>query len=82
MILVDISVPSVDSSYDFQLDEDASIYNIIGEISELISQKEHCEVVGNTESLMLCTLKNRRVLSINRTLREEGIQTGDSLMLV
>lgn len=82
MILVDINVPSVDSSYDFQLDEDSSIYNIIAELSELISQKEHCEVVGKVEDLMLCTRKDRRVLSVNSTLRESGVQTGDSLMLV
>ena len=82
MILVDIEVPSVDSSYDFQLDEDSSVYNIIGEISELISQKEHCSIMGNIESLMLCTKKDRRILSVNSTLRDSGVQTGDSLILV
>lgn len=82
MILVDIDVPSVDNSYDFQLDEDSSVYNIIGEISELISQKEHCNIKGNMDALMLCTRKDNRILSINSTLRECGVQTGDSLILV
>lgn len=82
MILVEIVVPSVDTTYDFQLDEDATVYNIIGEISELISQKEHCNVVGNYDNLMLCSLKNHQILSINNTLRECGVQTGDSLELV
>lgn len=82
MILVDIEVPSVDSSYDFQLDEDSSIYNIIGEISELISQKEHCVIKGSIDSLMLCTKRDCRILSVNSTLRDSGVQTGDSLILV
>lgn len=82
MILVDIKVPSVDNSYDFQLDENSAIYNIIGEVSELISQKEHCNIVGNTDELMLCCLKDNRILSINSTLKESGVQTGDSLILV
>jgi len=82
MILVEIIVPSVDSTYDFQLDEDATINNIIGEISELISQKEHCGVVGNIDNLMLCSMKTRQILSINKTLRECNVQTGDSLELV
>ena len=82
MILVEIIVPSVDSTYDFQLDEDAMIYNVIGEISELISQKEHCNVVGDYKKLMLCSIKDSQILSVNKTLRECGIQTGDSLELV
>lgn len=82
MILVDIMVPSVDNNYDFQLDENSSIYNIIGEICELISHKEHCAINGNIEQLCLCDLKSNRVLSVNSTLRESQIKTGDSLMLV
>lgn len=82
MILVDIKVPSTDCSYDFQLDEESSVYNIIGEVSELISQKEHCNMVGRMEDLLLCTLKENRVLSVNATLKEAGVQTGDSLILV
>lgn len=82
MILVDIKVPSVDCTYDFQLDEDSTIYNIVGEVSELISQKEHCNVVGSSENLMLCLLGSNRVLSVNSTLRESGVKTGDSLILV
>ncbi len=82
MILVEIIVPSVDSTYDFQLDEDAMIYNVIGEISEMISQKEHCNIVGDFERLMLCSLKDRQILSVNKTLRECGVVTGDSLELV
>ncbi|MCQ2498907.1 MAG: EsaB/YukD family protein [Lachnospiraceae bacterium] len=82
MILLEIKVPSVDKSYDFQLDEDANIYNIIAEISELISQKEHCNIVGNFEDLRLCSSKNRQILSVNNTLRECNVQTGDSLILV
>lgn len=82
MILVDILVPAMESRYDFQLDEDSSIYNIIAEIGELISQKEHCNVSGDPEALVLCTMSERKLLSVNSTLRECGIRTGDSLILV
>lgn len=82
MILLEIKVPSVDKTYDFQLDEDANIFNIIAEIGELISQKEHCNVVGNFENLRLCSNKNQQILSVNKTLRECNVQTGDCLTLV
>ena len=82
MILVDIYVPSVDKIYDFQLDEDAYIYAIIEEVGELIGQKEHSQIVGNIENLMLCSTKDKRILSKDSTLSECGIQTGNSLILV
>lgn len=82
MILVDIKVPSLDTSYDFQLDEESTIYNLIVEIAELISQKEHCNIVGKVDKLMLCTTNPTRILNINKNLREYGVQTGASLLLV
>ncbi len=82
MILVDILVPSVATEYDFQLDEDAMVVDIIGEIAELVGQKEHSEIVGNIDELMLCKMKDDKVLSKNLSLRACGVQTGDSLMLV
>ena len=39
MILVDIYVPSMDETYDFQLDENAEIEKIILEVVGIISKK-------------------------------------------
>ena len=54
MILVDIYVPSIGNTYDFQLDEEVPVGNVIEEISEMIGQKEHCRIVGDMTKLMLC----------------------------
>lgn len=82
MILVDIYVPSVENTYDFQLDENTPISTIIEEIGELIEQKEHCAIVGEMEKLLLCTRKDEKILSKGQTLDGCGIKTGDSLILV
>ena len=82
MILVDVYVPSVDNVYDFQLDEDSPIYLIVEEIGELIGQKEHSNIVGNIENLLLCSYKDKRILPKDSTLALCGIQTGNSLILV
>lgn len=82
MIFVEIIVPSVDNTYDFQLDEDSTINNIIGEVAELIAQKERCIIKGKSDSLMLCSLKDKSILPLENTLRECGVQTGDCLELV
>ena len=54
MILVDIYVPSLDKTYDFQLNEHVVINTVIEEISDMIGQKEHSKVVGGVSNLMLC----------------------------
>jgi len=82
MILVDIYVPSVDNTYDFQLDEDSYVYAVIEEIGELIGQKEHCQIIGDMENLMLCALKDKQILPKDSTLAECGVRTGNSLILV
>lgn len=82
MILVDIYVPAVGNTYDFQLDEDEKINTIVEEIGELIGQKERCQIVGDINRLMLCSKENRKILSKNLTLAESGIQNGHSLILV
>jgi len=82
MILVDMNVPSVNNVYDFQLDENTTIDVLIEEISELIEQKEQCFLAGDRKNLLLCDMKYKCPLPSNYTLRECGIQTGDSLFLV
>ena len=80
MILVDIYVPSIGNTYDFQLDEEVPVGNVIEEISEMIGQKEHCRIVG--DMTMLCAQKDRQILHRDDTLAQCHIVTGDSLLLV
>lgn len=82
MILVDVYVPSVDMTYDFQLNETITIDTIIEEISEMIGQKEHSVIVGDVSKLVLCDKTNKRILNKNVTLAEAGIITGNTLILV
>jgi hypothetical protein len=82
VILVDIYVPTVGNVYDFQLDENEKIRTIVEEIGELISQKEHCRLVGEMGNLMLCSMDNKSILPNDLTLYQVGIKTGNSLLLV
>jgi hypothetical protein len=82
VILVDIYVPTVGNVYDFQLDENEKISTIIEEIGELISQKEHCRLIGEMNNLMLCSMDKKSILSNDLTLYQSGIKTGNSLLLV
>ncbi|GFI19446.1 hypothetical protein IMSAGC009_04627 [Lachnospiraceae bacterium] len=82
MILVDVFVPSVNNVYDFQLDENTPVQRVIGEICELIGQKERCGLTGNAEELMLCSRNEKCILPGDCTLMACGVKTGNSLILV
>lgn len=82
MILVDIYAPAVGNVYDFQLDEEEKIGAIVEEVGELIGQKEHCQIVGDMGELMLCSRKDKQILSKSLTLVASGIQNGSSLILL
>ena len=46
MILVDIYVPSVEQTYDFNIDENAPVSSVIEEVAAMVSQKEQCILRG------------------------------------
>lgn len=82
MILVDVFVPSVNNVYDFQLDENTPIQRVIGEMCELIEQKERCSLTGDAEELTLCSRNGKCILQRDSTLMACGVETGNSLILV
>ncbi len=82
MILVDIYVPSVDKTYDFQLNEQIPVAMVLEEISEMIGQKEHAALKGNISDLILCSYDTGAALSKEKNLEQAGIITGNKLLLV
>lgn len=81
MIIVDIFVPSMNKSYDFSLDENASVAAIIEEICEMIGQKEHSSISGDSSRLFLYRREGIR-LEKKKQLCQLGVRTGQSLILV
>lgn len=82
MILVDVTVPSVEKTYDFNLDENAQISSVIEEIAGMICQMEHCSMIGKKDELLLCRYEEQVVLDKHSTLKECGIINGKKLLLV
>lgn len=82
MILVDIDVPGVNRSYDFNLDENTKISLLLEEISGMICQKEQCTLDGSVRELLLVSQSRKKILSPKLTLSDYNIVQGDRLMLV
>ena len=81
MIIVEVHALSLGRTYEFKLNEDVAANVIIEEISSVICQKEQCAVKGErSELLVLCD--KQQILSSNLSLYENGVQSGDRLMLV
>ena len=82
MVMVDVFVPAVGKEYDFHLDEEVRIGMIIEEIAEMIAHKEHTEIVGEMQKLLLCDRDSQSILQTDLSLQECGIATGAKLILV
>lgn len=81
MILVDIIVYAQNRTYDFLLDETASVSAVIEEVAEILSRREQGKKIENFDGMMLLTNEGK-ILPRNYTLSMCNIKTGNSLILI
>ena len=80
MIIVDVQIPAVPARFDFNVDENRPIRNIIGEMRQVVARKLHEE--EKEIPLELCSCSQERFLPGDKTLAECGIRDGERLILV
>ncbi len=81
MILVDIQAPALDRVFDFELDEDQTVGVLTGDILALLVKRE--ELKGcDEQDMYLYALRQEKVLRREETLKAQGVQSGDRLILV
>ena len=81
MIVVDIQVPNLNRTYDFELDEEMKTGELLKKIMQTISEKEKLEDCREDE-MLLYDLNRETVLSENRSLRQQGVKSGEQLYLI
>lgn len=81
MIAVDVYVPYLGSTYDFNLDEGTPISSLITEIMAMICVKERWPIPASAENLALFSPAKMRMLTPAASLCQEGIKTGQRLIL-
>lgn len=82
MILVEVYVPAVDEKFDFELDENARIYQIVGELCEMLDKKVKSPVSSKSGEFMLCSMDKNVILPGENTLSQSEIRDGSKLLLV
>ncbi|MBQ8596385.1 MAG: hypothetical protein IJ409_01215 [Lachnospiraceae bacterium] len=83
MVMVDVEVPALDRIYDFELDEEVDVRELTDTMVLLIVQNEKpgFEAKGQ-EELHLYALRQGKVLNSRMTLKQQGVQSGDGLVLI
>ncbi|NBJ93589.1 hypothetical protein D5281_13545 [bacterium 1xD42-62] len=81
MILVDIQIPALDRVYDFELDEGLTVRVLMQDIQTLVSKQEKIPEREDGDSY-LYSLGQERILRQEETLKQQGVQDGDRLILI
>lgn len=82
MIMVELFFQELNQQYDVRLDETLPIGSLLDSLVELISQKEHMILSKNTGMFLLCDTDSGRILHPETTLSENGICSGQRLLLL
>lgn len=82
MILVDIEVPANGQTYDFRLDENVYISDLVDEIGAMLVSNFEENDPADIQEMLLCDPVQRRILPLDSTLKSCGIGSGDRLFFV
>ncbi|MDE7330741.1 MAG: EsaB/YukD family protein [Lachnospiraceae bacterium] len=81
MILVDIQILAADRVFDFELDENTSVDVLLEDILSLAVQKEHI-LFENPKAMYLYGMEQETILKKEESLGQQGVRTGDRLILI
>ena len=82
MILVEVYVPVLDETDDFELDENVPVSHVVAELVEMLSKKTKSRMPERMDGFLLCSLEYNEPLNPVRTLYQNGIRDGQTLLLV
>lgn len=80
MIIVEIKIPVLKDTLDFQLDENVPIRKLIEEINGIMSKRYAADMQAQTSGFVMCSDKS--ILDMDGTLLQNGVREGDTLMLL
>ena len=82
MILVDIEFSAINKQYDFKLDENVYIAELIDQIGKMVLPAGEKEYEEKIKDMLLCDDEHNRILPLNQTLKQSGIGNGCHLMVI
>ncbi|UNC91106.1 ubiquitin-like domain-containing protein [Candidatus Contubernalis alkaliaceticus] len=81
-IFVDVITPGNGKTYEFQLDNIMTVGQVKSRMIDEITELESGNITLKLGKTMLCNLDTREQLDEAETLRNAGIKSGHSLLLI
>jgi len=81
-IYVDVKTPGNGKTYEFQLDSVMTVGQVKAKLIDEITELESGNITLNPEQVILNNLNTKTRLSESDTLREAGVKSGQSLLLL
>ena len=81
-MLLAVFFAETNQSYDFKLDGNVPVSQLLEEMVGMIAQRDHLALKREPGPFLLCSKKQGRILDKSCTLIENGVASGDELMLV
>ena len=82
MILINVYFAETNRSYDFRVDTDVPVGQLVPDMVNLIALREHLTLSRDPGVFMLCKKNSEEILAQESTLRCYALHSGDELMLL
>ena len=82
MIVLEVYVPSVEGSFDFEVAESILVADFIEKVSDIVSRKIGSDTGFEEDKAMVFDYVGERPLDKKVTLKENGITDGSKLIVV
>ena len=81
-MLLEVFFAETNQSYDFKLDGGVPIEQLVEEMVGMIAQRDHLALKRDPGLFLLCSKKQGRIFEKSSTLLDNGVVSGDELMLI
>ena len=81
MVIVEINVPSISTSFDFKIPTGFKVSEVIDEIVRILEVTQN-NINFDTDIRLLCDMNNGKIMNPDKLMADLGIKDGSKLMLV
>lgn len=82
MIMVEIYFAELNRTYDFRVEENVAVAQLVEDVVGKIAQLERIPVEKDPGVFILCSKRDRRIFDRDTTLAQNRICSGDQIMLI
>lgn len=79
-MIVDLYVPALNEIFDFEIDEEIPVSDVISGMKELLEEAEHVRL--EEKEYALYALQQGILLSLKSTMSQQHIQSGEQLIWI